>query len=351
MMKKLLFLLLACMMILPNAFAAEDLTNYAVANGNVAAATHIDITAPYSGTLAPFDLESGDSVAAGQAILSMLVSTVYASEDGKVSGIFAVPGDDATALMARYGMVMSIEPAQNLRMEASTSGAYNSEANRTLHVGEKLYFEDDEENEEGVGRVIGVQDSNYVVDVLTGNFEAGTTLTLYRSSEYTSKSKVGKGKIVKRAPLSIGGQGRVAEILVEDGQEVKRGDALFTLMGFDADFNAAPAMSSPVDGVVAAVMVQPGQQVWKGQLLARIYPTHQLEIVAQVDEMDLDAITVGDKLMYTLDTRDDMVLEGVVTEISSLGVTMQNAAYYTVHIAITGMPMLGASASVYIPRN
>ena len=40
---------------------------------------------------------------------------------------------------------------------------------------------------------------------------------------------------------------------------------------------------------------------------------------------------------------------GTVTEISALGVTRQNAAYYTVHVSIPASSgRLGASASVYL---
>ena len=166
--------------------AADDLKNCAIANGNVAAATYMDVVAPYSGTLTSFDLANGDSVTAGQTIMTMQTLTVYAPEDGKVTAVFAQPGDDATALMSRYGALVSIEPAQKLRLEASTANAYDSEANRIIHVGETLYFEDGD-NVQGEGRVIMVQGAAFVVDVLSGNYEDGQALSLFRNSNYTSK--------------------------------------------------------------------------------------------------------------------------------------------------------------------
>ena len=51
----------------------------------------------------------------------------------------------------------------------------------------------------------------------------------------------------------------------------------------------------------------------------------------------------------TLDVNKAQVLNGTVTEISALGVTKQNAAYYTVHVSIpSGSGRLGASASIYL---
>ena len=108
-------------------------------------------------------------------------------------------------------------------------------------------------------------------------------------------------------------------------------------------------MTASAAGVVATVAVNPGQQVWKGQLLCRIYLTDTLEVVADVDEMDLGTLKVGDTVPVTLDVNKAQVLNGTVTEISALGVTKQNAAYYTVHVSIpTGSGRLGASASIYL---
>ena len=67
--------------------------------------------------------------------------------------------------------------------------------------------------------------------------------------------------------------------------------------------------------------------------------------------MDLGGLRVGDKLPVTLDTDESRVLTGTVTGISALGVTRQNAAYYTVHLTVEGAElMLGQSASVYLPK-
>ena len=104
--------------------------------------------------------------------------------------------------------------------------------------------------------------------------------------------------------------------------------------------------------MIALLGVQPGQQVWKGALLARIYHTGAPEIVADVDEMDLPRLKVGDTCPVVLDLDPDTVHYATVREIGGLGVTRQNAAYFTVRLTLneTDLP-LGASASVYIPKN
>lgn len=349
-MKKLLALLTVLLLLASSALAAEDLSVYAIANGTVTAVRFVDVTAPYSGTLATFDLTAGDRVSAGDELFSMLLTTVYAPEAGTVT-LFAAEGDDATGVMSHYGALASLEPTLPTQIAASTAGAYNNKDNHLVYVGEKMYFRSTGANrEEGWGKVIRVDGSSYVVDVLEGDFDIGESFNIYRNDRYDSRDNVGRGTVTRRNPLSLTGIGRVHELLVADGDEVKANAPVMTLMSADADPDATPSVTAPQDAVVATVAVSPGQQVWKGQLLARLYLTDELEVVAEVDEIDLHGLRVGDRLPITLDTDEDTVLYGTVTEISALGVTRQNAAYYTVHVSLNADALLGASASVYLPK-
>ncbi len=352
-MKKLLALLMTVCMLLPAAALAEtDLTDRAIANGVVTAASFVDVTAPFSGTLAPFDWAAGDTVAAGDALFSLLTTTVYATEDGTVDAVFAAAGDDASAVTARFGGVVALEPAESLQIQATTAGAYNDEDNRRIHAGETLYFRSAKaDREEGSGRVAMVSGNGYVVDILEGDFDLNENLTLYRDDGYAAKHNVGKGTVMRRDPVLHMGSGRIAAVHVAAGDKVRAGAPLFDLMAADAAPGATPTVAAPADGVIASVAVGAGQQVWKGQVLARLYLTDQVEVVAEVDEMDLGDLRVGDSVPVTLDMNEDQVITGEVTEISALGVTRQNAAYFTVRVSIpAARVLLGASASIYLER-
>lgn len=351
-MKRLLALLLAVLMLPAAALADVDLSGYAVANGVVSAVNHVDMTAPYSGTLLPFDLEAGDTVKADDTLFTMMTTTLYATESGTVEHIFAAPGDDAMAVSARYGGLVAVEPAHALQISASISGGYNKAENKLLHVGEMLYFRSTQgDRDAGHGIVVMISGENYVVDILEGEFSLREQLTLYRDDDYSQKECVGKGLVTRRDPVLSAGQGRVNDILVAEGDQVSEGTPLLTLMGPDADYGASPAVNAPANAVAASVAVAAGQQVWKGQLLARLYLTDELEIIAEVDEVDLGDLRIGDSVYVTLDTDPDRVINGTVTEISGMGVTRQNAAYYTVHVSLhAGNALLGGSASVYLPR-
>ena len=330
------------------AFAEPDLTAYSVASGTVSASAFDDLTAPCSGVLTSFDLEAGDAVTAGQELFTMLTTVITAPEDGTVRYLFAAEGDSADQTVSRYGAVLAMEPSNALRLSCTYSGAADYEECRHLHIGEKLYFKLDKEK--GTGVVISAWDGGYEVEVLTGEYDSGKTMDLFKDSDYAYDNKTGSGKVIKRDDLLIPASGVIAEIMVSPGEAVKKGDALFSVLSPDADFGASPSVAAPSDGVLASVPVASGQQVWKGQVLARLLRTDSLEVVADVDEMDLHALKVGDTVPVTLDTDESKVLTGTVTEISSLGIPKLNAAYFTVHVSLDEKNVkLGQSASVYIP--
>lgn len=353
-MKKLACLLFAlCLTVGASALADTDLSNRSIADGTVTAAAFEDLTAPFSGTLAPFDLDSGDAVAAGDVLMRYVTLDVYATESGVVKAVFVKPGDDATAAVARYGAVLGVEPTVEYQVAATTSGAYNDNDNKLLHLGETLYFKTSGTNgADGEGRVVQVSQNSYTVDVLKGDFDLNDDVTLYRRTNHASDSNVGKGKVVRRDALLVAGAGRVVDVYVKEGDPVTAGEKLASFVSADAAPEAATSkVTCDTAGVVRTVSVAPGQQVWKGQVLCRIDRTDALEVTADVDEVDLGALKVGDLVPVTLDMQEGNVLMGTVTQISALGVSRQNAAYFTVHAAIpAGSAMLGASASLYLPK-
>ncbi len=340
--------LLACCFTVPAA-AETDLTKYAIANGTVQAASYEDVTAPCSGTLLSFDLDHGDTVEAGTPLFELMTAEVRAPEDGTVGWLFAEAGDSADTVMATYGAVMAIQPAVSQRMHCTYKDAANYEANKHLHVGDKLYFKSGDEK--GSGRVILVSGGNYEVEILSGRFKKDKLLDLFKDARCGKNDRVGKGKVYYRDDITVAASGRIAEILVAPGDSVKKGDVLLRTLSADAGTDVVPVISAPSGGVIDLISVNPGQQIWKGQLLCRIWHAGDPEIVAQVDEMDLGDLRVGDRVPVTLDTDESRIMYGTVTEISALGVTRQNAAYYSVHVSIDDSSvMLGQSASVYLPK-
>lgn len=354
-LRMIAFVLLTCVLLAScgAAVTQEELLSCSVANGVVGAVAYTDIVAPYSGTLMPFSLEAGDRVEAGDDLLSLRTHALVAPEEGVVRSVFAQPGQNAQDVLSRYGALLALEPAQLLRITATTDTAYNSEKTRFVHVGEMLYFRSTgADKEEGQGVVISVSGRSYVVDILSGTFDVDEALSLYREDDYDYKQNVGKGRVVRRDPVSVTGAGIIASVQVQPGDSVQPGQTLALCMGVDADPDARPDCIAPVSGVIGSLLVAPGQQVWKGQALARLLHDGDREIVAQVDEVDLSSCPVGSVVPVTLDTDESRIYECTVTEVSSLGTVQQNAAYYTVRLSLPAgaNALLGQSAKIYLPR-
>ena len=96
----------------------------ATANASIVAADTHKITAPFAGTLLPFDLAQGDEVAAGELLFELDTTPVYAPVTGKVGAVFAAAGDDAAGLIAHYGAIAAIEPEYPLYLNADNDQAH-----------------------------------------------------------------------------------------------------------------------------------------------------------------------------------------------------------------------------------
>jgi len=320
----------------------------ATANGTIVAPETAKITAPFAGTLLPFDLTAGEAVAAGNTLFALDTIPVYASQGGTVSAVLAKVGDDASGVIARHGALAVIEPELALYIDADTANAYDDDDNRYLHAGETLYLKCG--NEKGEGRVTSVNGKDYIVEILEGAYDVGDLVRCFRESAMPSDSETGRGKVKRYADVSVQGAGRVAKVHVQQGNTVAVGDLLFEMIDAQSAKDASCEIEAPVSGAVTALYAASGAQVYRGMLLCEIADLSQLELSAEVDELDIGRVKVGDVLSFTLDAYADQVFSGAVTEIRPIGSPRQNATYFDVRIAapdgVTLLPGMNATITI-----
>ena len=305
----------------------------ATADAKIVAPNTEKITAPFAGTLLPFDYETGDSVSAHETLFTLDTTPVYATQAGTVSAVFASVGDDASGVAAHYGALAVIEPKNALYIDASTDQAYNDAENRYIHAGETLYLKLN--NNKGTGIVTSVSGKKYTVEILTGDYDVDDTVRCFRESTTPSDSEVGRGKVTRYADVQVrANSGRVAAVHVKPGDTVEVGDLLFELVDAQSEKNASRSIAASSDGVITALNTASGAQVYRGQLLCEVADMSALELSAEVDELDLNSIAVGDTLSYTLDAFDGETFTGTVTQIYSVGAKKQNATYFDVRITL-----------------
>ena len=296
----------------------------ATADAKIVAPNTEKITAPFAGTLLPFDYETGDSVSAHETLFTLDTTPVYATQAGTVSAVFASVGDDASGVAAHYGALAVIEPKNALYIDASTDQAYNDADNRYIHAGETLYLK--LSNDKGTGVVTSVSGKKYTVEILSGSFDVDDTVRCFRESTTPSDSEVGRGKVTRYADVQVNANsGRIAAVHVKPGDAVEVGDLLFELVDAQSEKNASRSIAASKDGVITSMNTASGAQVYRGQLLCEVADLSTLELSAEVDELDLNSIAVGDTLSYTLDAFDGETFTGTVTQIDSVGAKKQNA--------------------------
>ena len=322
----------------------------ATANASIVAPNSVKVTAPFNGTLKTFDLAQGDAVSAGDVLFSMDTTPIYAAADGKVTAVFAESGDDAAGVMNRYGALAVIEPKDMYYIAANTQQAYDKDANRVIHAGETLYLKCG--NEEGEGRVTRVDGANYIVEILDGDFEINDTVRCFRDKDHDYDSETGRGRVARYADTTVAAQGRIAAVHVKAGETVKTGDVLFEVVDALAAVDAPMTLTAETSGATTYMGTMSGAQVYRGQLLCEIADLTTLELSAQVDEIDLASVRVGDVLSFTLDAYAGETFSGTVTEIRPIGMARQNATYFDVRITLpTGKTLLpGMNGTVTVGK-
>lgn len=304
----------------------------ATANATVVAPETAKITAPFAGTLLPFDWTAGQEIAEGETLFELDTVPVYATESGTVAAVFANEGDDASGVQSRYGALAVIEPTNALYIAADTTQAYNDADNRYLHAGETLHLKCG--NEKGTGVVTSVNDKEYTVEILTGAYDVDDTVRCFRESAMPSDSETGRGKVKRYADTSVMAEGRVARVHIKPGDTVAVGDLLFEMIDAQSAKNASPIIDAPVSGAITAMYASSGAQVYRGAPLCEIADLSALELSVELDELDLNAVRVGGTLSYTLDAYDGQTFTGTVTEIRPIGSPRQNATYFDVRVTV-----------------
>lgn len=149
--------------------------------------------------------------------------------------------------------------------------------------------------------------------------------------------------------------GRVEQLLVEEGQRVQAGQILAWMSSSDraAILDAARAQGpeelkrwqdvykptpivAPLSGVVILRNVVVGQQVDAGTVLFAM--SDKLVVVAQVDESDVGRVRRGMPAKITLDSFPDRSVEGKVFDILFEGKNVSNVIQYGVKVAVEPVP-------------
>ena len=326
----------ACLMLMQGALA-ESISF----NGTVGVSDTAEVYAPIGGTVESVEVEVGQRVNAGDAIATLATTKVYATESGTVTGVFGQPGDSAETVATKYGAVMYIEGASVYTIAASTENAYNATENKFVHVGETVYLSCYSDGDHtGTGVITSITGTDYTVEVTSGDFLVGETVSVYREDSYKAATRIGRGTLNRTSPTAVTGTGSIVSFAVEDGDTVERGDLLFeTLNGsFDGLYMSGNQILATADGVVAELNVEEGTAIEKDALAAVLYPDDAMRIEAEIAEYNLADIAEGDAVSIELlwNQDDEVTYDGTISRISRVASASSDAAAAAAADAATG---------------
>ena len=315
--------------------------------GTVAAGKTLEIYAPIGGTVDSVAVEPGQAVRVGDVVATLATEKVYATESGVVTGLFGQIGDSAETVAQRYGAVLYIEGESVYTISASTDNAYNKTENKFVHVGEEVYLSCySDGTHTGTGVITAIEGTDYTVEVRSGDFLVGETVSVFRGESTASANRIGRGPLNRKNPTAVTAEGSIASFAVKDGDAVQRGDLLFeTLSGsFDGLYMSGSDILAGADGVVAQVNLEQGAKLEKGSVAAVLYPEGAMRVEAQLEEANLSAVSVGDPVSVELIWNQDeevsypgkiAMISAVATEAEGASAGENSAVTYTVYVDFT----------------
>jgi hypothetical protein len=245
--------------------------------------------------------------------------------------LFGEEGDQTEGITERYGAVLYIEPVNKYTVSASTEKAYNRSENKFIHIGEQVYMICAADGtHQGTGIVTKIEaDGKYTVEVNAGEFMIEETVNIFRKSDYSTSSRIGRGTVAATTPVAVKGSGSILRMCVKNGDQVERGQLLFETVDGTLDGLYSPGADIPAtaSGIVASVDAGAGAAVEKGGKIATIYPDDALAVEIPVAESDLGSIYVGMPVVveFSWDPALQTRFDGTVTRISYLNTAAEGA--------------------------
>ncbi len=166
--------------------------------------------------------------------------------------------------------------------------------------------------------------------------------------------------------------GKVSEVCVSAGQNVKKGDVLFRLDAKTLNNNIAQkendiklaeknlsdkeedlsksTIATPISGIVTVLNVKNGEIVTNEKLMATIADTSKMRVTLAVDELDINQVKIGQTATIKLDDIQGENFKGSVESISQSGTTTNNVTTYSVVVTIDNPKnvKIGMNANVTI---
>ena len=208
------------------------------------------------------------------------------------------------------------------------------------------------------------------------NNAGGLTTAQAATASVNGVSSIASATFAYQAERTLTAQagGTVSAINVQEGDAVSKGDILIELTGDDLTESIQSAseslrsaeismqnqqdnmsnytITSPISGTIIEKDAKQGDALTSGSTLCVIYDLSYLEMVINVDELQIGALSVGQKVQITADAVADKIYVGTVTRVSMKGSSSGGTTTYPITIRIDDTdglrPGMNANAEIVV---
>ena len=208
------------------------------------------------------------------------------------------------------------------------------------------------------------------------NNAGGLTTAQAATASINGVSSIASATFAYQAERTLTAQagGTVSAINVQEGDAVSKGDILIELTGDDLTESIQSAseslrsaeismqnqqdnmsnytITSPISGTIIEKDAKQGDALTSGSTLCVIYDLSYLEMVINVDELQIGALSVGQKVQITADAVADKTYVGTVTRVSMKGSSSGGTTTYPITIRIDNTdglrPGMNANAEIVV---
>ena len=301
---------------------------------------------------------------------------VRAEVDGTVSSLKVAKGDEVTSGQEVAVIRDSSKMLLNLLFPAAD--AANFSVGQSADVVLDGTFESLKGTITAVTGTDELSTGNLLVRTVTirVNNAGGLTTAQAATASVNGVSSIASATFAYQAERTLTAQasGTVSAINVQEGGAVSKGDIIIELTGDDLTESIQSAseslrsaeismqnqqdnmsnytITSPISGTIIEKDAKQGDALTSGSTLCVIYDLSYLEMVINVDELQIGALSVGQKVQLTADAVTDKTYVGTVTRVSMKGSSSGGTTTYPITIRIDDTdglrPGMNANAEIVV---
>ena len=271
---------------------------------------------------------------------------VRAEVDGTVSSLKVAKGDEVTSGQEVAVIRDSSKMLLNLLFPAAD--AANFSVGQSADVVLDGTFETLKGTITAVTGTDELSTGNLLVRTVTirVNNAGGLTTAQAATASVNGVSSIASATFAYQAERTLTAQasGTVSAINVQEGGAVS--------MQHQQDNMSNYTITSPISGTIIEKDAKQGDALTSGSTLCVIYDLSYLEMVINVDELQIGALSVGQKVQLTADAVTDKTYVGTVTRVSMKGSSSGGTTTYPITIRIDNTdglrPGMNANAEIVV---